>query len=44
LEGRSLTVNRDGSNIIDINGAKLLITDIQASNGTIHVIDSVLIP
>jgi transforming growth factor-beta-induced protein len=44
LEGRSLTVNRDGSNIIDISGAKLLITDIQASNGTIHVIDSVLIP
>jgi transforming growth factor-beta-induced protein len=44
LEGQSLTVNRDGSNIIDINGAKLLITDIQASNGTIHAIDSVLIP
>lgn len=44
LEGRSLTVNRDGSNIINISGAKLLITDIQASNGTIHVIDSVLIP
>lgn len=44
LEGRSLTVNRDGSNIIDISGAKLLITDIQASNGTIHVIDSVLLP
>ncbi|MCA9975571.1 MAG: fasciclin domain-containing protein [Anaerolineales bacterium] len=44
LEGSNLVVNRDGSNIIDISGAKLLITDIQASNGTIHVIDSVLIP
>jgi uncharacterized surface protein with fasciclin (FAS1) repeats len=44
LEGRALTVNRDGNNISDISGAKLLITDIQASNGTIHVIDSVLIP
>ncbi len=44
LAGRSLTVNHEGSNIVDINGAKLLITDIQASNGTIHVIDSVLIP
>ncbi len=44
LEGRSLTVNRSGSNIIDISGAKLLITDIQASNGVIHVIDSVLVP
>lgn len=44
LEGRALTVNRSGSNIIDISGAKLLITNIQASNGIIHVIDSVLIP
>ena len=44
LEGRALTVNRDGNTIIDISGAKLLITDIQASNGVIHVIDSVLIP
>ncbi len=44
LEGRSLTVNRDGSNIIDVSGAKLLITDIQASNGVIHVIDTVLVP
>ncbi len=44
LEGRPLTVNRDGSAIIDINGAKLLITDIQASNGIIQVIDTVLIP
>lgn len=44
LEGRALTVNRSGSNIIDISGAKLLITDIQASNGVIHVIDSVLVP
>lgn len=44
LEGRPLFVNRSGSNIIDISGAKLLITNIQASNGIIHVIDRVLIP
>ncbi len=44
LEGRPLFVNRNGSNIIDISGAKLLITNIQASNGIIHVIDRVLIP
>jgi uncharacterized surface protein with fasciclin (FAS1) repeats len=44
MEGRPLTVNRDGSSIIDINGAKLLITNIQASNGIIHAIDTVLIP
>jgi uncharacterized surface protein with fasciclin (FAS1) repeats len=44
LEGRALTVNRDGNNIIDISGANIVIRDIQASNGVIHVIDSVLIP
>jgi uncharacterized surface protein with fasciclin (FAS1) repeats len=44
LEGRSLVVNRSGSNIVDISGAKLLITNIQASNGVIHVIDTVLVP
>lgn len=44
LAGRNLQVNRNGSTIIDISGAKLLITDIQASNGVIHVIDSVLLP
>ncbi len=44
LNGRPLVVHRDGSNIIDVSGAKLVITDIQASNGVIHVIDTVLIP
>jgi uncharacterized surface protein with fasciclin (FAS1) repeats len=41
---KTLYVNRDGSSIIDVGGAKLLITDIQASNGIIHVIDRVLLP
>ena len=44
MEGRALTVNRDGSNIMDISGAHIVIRDIQASNGVIHVIDAVLIP
>ncbi|MCA9962329.1 MAG: fasciclin domain-containing protein, partial [Anaerolineales bacterium] len=44
LNGKALVVNHSGSNIVDISGAKLLITDIQASNGVIHVIDRVLIP
>jgi uncharacterized surface protein with fasciclin (FAS1) repeats len=44
LQGSPLEVNRDGSTILDIGGAKVLIYDIQASNGTIHVIDSVLLP
>lgn len=43
-DGKRIVVNRDGSHIIDVSGAKLLVTDIQASNGTIHVIDSVMLP
>ncbi len=44
LDGRPLFVHRDGSTILDINGAKVLVYDIHASNGIIHVIDRVLIP
>ena len=33
---------KDGN--VFINGAKVIITDIKASNGVIHVIDTVLIP
>jgi transforming growth factor-beta-induced protein len=43
LEGRSLAINvRDSSVFID--GAKVTTPDVTASNGVIHVIDSVLIP
>lgn len=42
--GRPLFINRDGGRIVDISGAKLVVTDIQASNGVIHVIDRVMIP
>ncbi len=44
LDGRPLFVNRDGSNILNISGAKVLVYDIEASNGIIHVIDRVMIP
>lgn len=44
LNGKALVVNRDGSNIQDISGANVVIYNIQASNGIIHVIDTVLIP
>ncbi len=44
LAGPPLWVNRDGNNIIDISGAHIVIRDIQASNGVIHVIDAVLTP
>lgn len=42
--GLPIVVNRDGSRIIDLNGAKLITTDIEASNGIIHVIDRVMVP
>jgi uncharacterized surface protein with fasciclin (FAS1) repeats len=42
--GRPLFINSDDGQIIDISGAKLVMTDIQASNGIIHVIDRVMIP
>jgi uncharacterized surface protein with fasciclin (FAS1) repeats len=44
LDGRPLTVNRDGNTIMNISGAQLVMYDIQASNGVIHVIDKVIIP
>lgn len=44
LDGRPLFVNRDGATILNINGATVVVYDIMASNGIIHVIDRVLIP
>jgi len=51
LDGKKLTLlNGKTANItvkdgaVFINNAKIIITDIPASNGTIHVIDAVLIP
>lgn len=42
LQGQALSVNASDS--FQVNGAKVLASDIAASNGVIHVIDSVLIP
>ena len=43
LQGRKVRVSvRDGS--VFVNNAKVVATDINASNGVIHVIDSVLMP
>lgn len=48
VNGAELTVNVDGSNVslTDATGAKVMVTktDIEASNGVIHVIDGVLLP
>jgi len=41
--GKDVTVKSDMGNVY-INDAQIIITDIETSNGTIHVIDSVLLP
>ncbi|TVP78569.1 MAG: fasciclin domain-containing protein [Gemmatimonadales bacterium] len=43
VQGGYLQFNVDGDNVF-VNDATVIQTDIEASNGVIHVIDSVLIP
>jgi transforming growth factor-beta-induced protein len=43
IAGPDVTIRVDGGNVL-INDAQVIIADIQASNGIIHVIDKVLIP
>jgi len=43
LDGQSLTVGISGG-VVNVNGATVVKADIPASNGVIHVIDTVLIP
>jgi uncharacterized surface protein with fasciclin (FAS1) repeats len=43
VNGNMLRVKVNGSNVM-INNAKVTATDIPASNGVIHVIDSVVLP
>ena len=43
VNGKMLMVKVDGGNVM-INDAKVTSTDIAASNGVIHVIDSVVLP
>jgi uncharacterized surface protein with fasciclin (FAS1) repeats len=43
VNGQSLTIMvKDGTVMVD--GAKVIKTDIECSNGVIHVIDSVVLP
>lgn len=45
LDGRPLFVNTDADkNVLDISGAQVVIWNIPASNGIIHVIDTVMVP
>ena len=43
LSGEAIKVMLDGSAVM-INEAKVIITDIEGSNGVIHVVDAVLLP
>jgi uncharacterized surface protein with fasciclin (FAS1) repeats len=43
VSGESLTISVMGDKVM-INDAQVIITDIEASNGVIHVIDTVLLP
>jgi uncharacterized surface protein with fasciclin (FAS1) repeats len=43
VNGATIAVKVDGSTVM-VNGAKVTATDIAASNGVIHVIDSVILP
>jgi uncharacterized surface protein with fasciclin (FAS1) repeats len=43
VNGATVAISIDGENVM-VNGAKVITTDIQASNGIIHVIDAVLLP
>lgn len=42
VQGQSLSI--DASNGVKVGGANVLKTDVRASNGVIHVIDTVLLP
>jgi len=43
VNGQQLNITvRDGK--VYVNGAQVVIADVQASNGVIHVIDAVLLP
>lgn len=41
--GEAVTINVDGDEV-NINGANVVVSDVEASNGVIHVINAVLIP
>ncbi|MYI56360.1 MAG: fasciclin domain-containing protein, partial [Acidimicrobiia bacterium] len=43
VNGAEITVSIDGGTVM-VNDATVVATDIEASNGIIHVIDTVLLP
>lgn len=43
LQGSALTIDASGGNV-QVDGATVIIADVECSNGVIHVIDAVMIP
>ncbi len=43
VQGQDVAISTDMGKVM-VNGAQVIITDIEASNGVIHVVDSVLLP
>ena len=44
LEGQSINIKLDMGNVYLNENVQVIITDIETSNGVIHVIDAVLLP
>jgi uncharacterized surface protein with fasciclin (FAS1) repeats len=44
VQGQDVTVTINDQNEVFINGAQVIIADIEAKNGVVHVIDAVLVP
>ncbi|MGH9931978.1 MAG: fasciclin domain-containing protein [Pyrinomonadaceae bacterium] len=42
VQGQTIKISSDGG--VKVNDAKVIVTDVEATNGVIHVIDSVLMP
>ena len=43
IEGKSVKIMMEGNKVM-VNDAQVIITDIKASNGVIHVLDKVILP
>ena len=44
LLGDLLLLEREGKNILSVEGVELLISDIMATNGVVHVVSDIIIP
>jgi uncharacterized surface protein with fasciclin (FAS1) repeats len=44
LEGAQYVITADDEGNVFVNGAQIIMTDVDAANGVIHVIDAVLLP